>query len=100
MYITFPIQSRLRSKTLYQKTKQNKTTGEGELYIVEEVETQPSTKIYRQLRIAGDGKGGLPQGEAHQLVVAFQIVSSINTHTGCVKYSEEVIFRNKYAITI
>lgn len=41
--------------------------------------TQRSTKTCRQLRKDGSGRGGLPQGRAHQSAARCQTVSPGNT---------------------
>lgn len=57
---------------------------------------QPCTKKHRQLRNAGKGRGGLPHGEAHQLVVWCQKASPQITHGGSTIQTEQVLYLGIY----
>lgn len=56
----------------------------------------PYIENYRQLRKAGSGPYGLPQGKAHKSVVQCQRVNPESIHISNVMQNEHVIFMNIY----
>ena len=56
---------------------------------------QSYPKNYRNYRRkAGRGRGGPPQGRAHQLVIQYQMVNPENIHTSSIIQTAQVISMN------